>query len=229
MQDANGENPKDGLPEQGLPSEVQTPEPSAEPAAEVKLYTEAEVAWLAEAYASKRHSALDKRIKEQERWVNAGTLAGQELEQTRSQTSELQKKLDDSLARIAEGNTEAIDAIALQASLRATQADLARREQTLNWRELESQEMFERANGVYALAAFNEVAGEFNIGVNDLLALQPKSAEEARVLAEKLSQLEKGKKPMVSQPNTGLGTGGVDLHSLSPEDKIRRGLQERKK
>lgn len=179
-----------------------------------------------DAVERKWQSIRDKEAANYQKSINYGVLAGHELEQARTQISELEGKIDDFISQ-GEGGA---DLTALRKEVRDRKAQLDQKERDHGYAVLAHEEEKYTANRVMHFLKASEIASAHEIDVNALIALNPQDEGQmesmAKTLAEQKAQLQSAVAP--TKPGTGLGVSGLDLSSMSAEQKITYAVEHKK-
>ena len=228
-QDAN-EATKDALPLGGQPSEAAVQKPSGEDET-VTVFTKEDVQTFAEDFANKKHSALDKQLAEQQKLINIGSLAGQELAEARERIAELEGKIENAQGEAAKLDPDMMDAMQAKRELNILKGQIATRQKEQDWRELALSDAAERVKQLELLEQVTTIASQYNVDAGEILSLKPESVDQMKLFAEKLAKIG-GTAPAapVGKPDSGIGSGAsIDLSNLSAEEKIRYGIEHPKK
>lgn len=178
-----------------------------------------------DAVERKWQSIRDKEAADYQKRINYGALAGQELEQARTQISELEGRIDDFISQ-GEGGA---DLTALRKEARDRKAQLDQREREIGYTLLAHEEEKDTANRVMRLIKVSEIANTHSVDVNALIALNPQDEGQMELMAKTLSEQKAKTTTAPTQPNSGLGVSGLDLSSMSAEAKILHGVEHPKK
>lgn len=175
----------------------------------------------------KWQSIRDREAANYQKSINLGVLAGLELEQTRTQISELEGRIDDLISQ-GEGGA---DLTALRKEVHDRKNKLDQKERELGYAFLAIEEEKDTASRVMRLLKASEIANTHGIDVNALIALNPQDEEQmesmAKTLAEQKAQLLAA---APKKPGSGLGDSTlVGIDSMSADEKLREGFKKLKK
>ena len=229
-QDAN-EAQKDALsPKEGQPSEAATQKPSGEDET-VTVFTKEDMQTFAEDFANKKHSALDKQLADQQKLINIGSMAGQELAEARARISELESKMEASQGEAAKLDPDMMDAVQAKRELNSLKGQMATKQKEQDWRELALSDAAEKVKQLELLEQVTAIASQYNVDAGDILSLKPETVDQMKLFAEKLAKVSGvTPTPPAGKPDSGLGAGAsIDLSSMSAEQKIRYAIEHPKK
>lgn len=178
-----------------------------------------------DAVERKWQSIRDKEAANYQKSINYGVLAGHELEQARTQISELEGKIDDFISQ-GEGGA---DLTALRKEVRDRKAQLDQKERDFGYTVLAHEEEKYTANRVMHFLKASEIASTHEIDVNALIALNPQDEGQMESMAKTLAEQKAKTVTAPTKPGSGLGVSGLDLSSMSAEAKIIYGVEHPKK
>ena len=210
---------QDSLPATGQPSGEQVSIPSD--SEEMDVFIADEVWAFADYAARRRLGELQSQASVSEKWLG---LADYELEQHKGRITELQSDLEE----LKKGGGDIAEIQAKRQELRLTKQELEREKHGLQWAQAEHQELFERANKFALEENAKQIAEEFGIKPDTLMD-QP-TPEAMRTLAQKLAEVaQSSARATAHKPDSGTGGVPADWRSLTPEQKILKGIEASKK
>lgn len=174
VQDAN-EAQKDALPQsEGQPSDAANKEPSAE-GETVTVFTKEDVLTFAEDYANKKHWSLDKQIAEQQKLINIGSLAGQQLAEAQARIAELEGKIEEAHGESAKLDPDMLDAMQLKRELNTLRGQMATKQKEQDWRELALSDTAEKVKQLELLEQVTAIASQYKVDAGDIFSLKPET------------------------------------------------------
>ena len=213
--------------EQDAKEAPQDAQPSAEitkPSGEEveHVFTASETQFLAEAFANQKHSKLDKEISTLRKFVGAGELIKRDLESLKSDYAKLEEQ------KFGEGGEEVAG---LTKKLREEQAKLAEERRALGLDILAHMDEKEKANEVMRQQSATDIANQYQISREAILAMNPQNPEQMEAIAKTIRE-EADKAKSTATPSlhadSGGTLGGRDWESMPPEEKIRFGVEHSK-
>lgn len=178
-----------------------------------------------DAVERKWQSIRDREAANYQKGINLGVLAGHELEQARTQILELEGRIDDFISQ-GEGGA---DLTALRKEVRDRKAQLDQKERDHGYTVLAHEEEKDTANRVMRLLKASEIANAHGIDINALIALNPQDEGQMESMAKTLAEQKAKAAVPPAKPGSGLGVSGLDLSSMSAEQKIIYGVEHPKK
>lgn len=203
----------DGLPGDGDRKAPDTTSP-------VHIYTQEEL----DKQVNAAHGTLRKQLHEAQKMVGLGAMAGQELEKARQQIAEMQERLDGIEDEGTRGDSQVYDVVKLRRELRAARAQFEQDRQTFNLEKMTLADKLKALDEMQLRETAAALAKEH--GVDPALLADCGSEEQMRLVATKLAAAGRTATP---KPDSGVGVGaGMNWHDLSPEEKLRRGIERTK-
>ena len=215
MQDVKDEN-TDAKQEQVTASatpSVDAQTPSVE-GTQPAMYTEEQV----NQKVNEKHSALDKQIAEQRKWLNLAQLNTDELAATKAKLAELEKIPDSALT-----SAEGVDFAKERAKLHEKEVALQAKLDAANWDWLARQEVIEASEKATKEQKLAEIATEFKVPLDKLKDLPSDSIEQVRQNARVIAslQLPAEQIPVDSGINTvGAGANWEETKALYAAGKL---------
>jgi hypothetical protein len=192
---------------------VQEPEVSV-PAAESvstsdESYTGDQVRWFAEVEAKKVQSTKDREIADRDKLIRLGSITVQKNQELEDKIRELQEAEEARLDKAAGEDRELFDAVQLRKKTLAQQAELAKRQQELDWEALELHDLRETKAKLERLSQVEQIGKEYALAPEQVadLAENGGSLEQIRFYASRFAALNTEAKPQV-EPAHGVPSGG---------------------
>lgn len=190
---------------------------------DVEVFSKAEM----EEYANAKHSTLRKQLNEQGRWLGLGRIAAEDLEAAKARLAQLEEQLGAADEERAKTDPDVFDVVQARRDLDEREGRLKQQQRQHEMTALEHYELIETGKRWKQLEQAAQVAQEFKVDVNELLTHQFATVEQMRAYAEGRAASPGPGQP-TPKPDSGIGAGGINWRDLTPEEKIRYGIEHRR-
>jgi len=220
----NGTAAGDGSQSQtATPPSGTNPAPTGNP--QVEVFTRAEM----EEHANNMHSTLRKQLNDAHKWLGLGRMMAEELETVKTKLARSEEQRTSLENDQSKTDPDLFDVVQMRRDLDQRERQMQEQKRHNDLAALEHYDAIEIGKRWKRLEEVSQIAEEFSIKPEELMAQEFTSTEQLRAFAQGRAAGAAGgpgpAAPPQPKPDSGVGTGGIDWHNLTPQEKIRLGVE----